>query len=106
MAVSLPRMSLSGVFGACAGLLILAASVSPSASPQSASASKRPGQAPQSVGAVGPGLAQQQDVVTKYCATCHNERLKSGDLVLDPAALGDVPAHAAQWEKVIRKLNA
>jgi hypothetical protein len=68
-------MSLSGVFGACAGLLILAASVSPSAS--------------QSGGAVGRGLAQQQDVVTKYCATCHNERLKSGDLVLDPAALGD-----------------
>ena len=44
-------------------------------------------------------------MVTTYCVTCHNARLKTGGLVLDgldPAA----PANDAQiWEKAIRKLR-
>jgi mono/diheme cytochrome c family protein len=45
-------------------------------------------------------------LLTQYCVTCHNDRLKTGGLVLDPEALGDVPAHAGTWEKVVRKLRA
>ena len=50
--------------------------------------------------------AQTSDVVDKYCATCHNEKLKTGGLVLvglDPAR---ADANAEVWEKVIRKLQS
>ncbi len=45
-------------------------------------------------------------VIGKYCATCHNAQLHTAGLVLDPAALNNVPAGAERWEKVIRKLRA
>ena len=44
-------------------------------------------------------------VLTQYCATCHNERLKSGGFVIDPAAVTNVSAAADRWEKVVRKLR-
>ena len=44
-------------------------------------------------------------VLKQYCATCHNERLKSGGLVIDPAAVTNVGAGADRWEKVVRKLR-
>src|SRR5690349_7795306 len=42
----------------------------------------------------------------KYCVTCHNQRLKTGGLTLDTMDLGQVPAHADTWEKVIGKLES
>jgi mono/diheme cytochrome c family protein len=45
-------------------------------------------------------------IVDKYCVTCHNERLKTGNLALDAPELSDVAAHADVWEKVIRKVRA
>ena len=50
--------------------------------------------------------AANASIVSSYCVTCHNDRLKTGGLVLDPSALADVPAHAETWEKVVRKLRA
>jgi mono/diheme cytochrome c family protein len=47
-----------------------------------------------------------KETVTTYCVTCHNERLKTGDLMLDRILSADVPAHADVWEKVIRKVRA
>ena len=44
--------------------------------------------------------------VDKYCVTCHNQRLKTGNLTLDSADLNNVAAHADVWEKVIRKVEA
>src|SRR5688500_4820371 len=44
-------------------------------------------------------------VLKQYCATCHNERLKSGGFVIDPAAVTNVGAAADRWEKVVRKLR-
>ena len=44
-------------------------------------------------------------VLKQYCATCHNERLKSGGVVIDPAAVENVGASAAHWERVVRKLR-
>src|SRR5688572_5184597 len=74
-------------------------------------ATARPGaQAP-----VAPAVTQAAPAVTaaasstavlkQYCATCHNERLKSGGLVIDPAGVTNVGAGADQWEKVVRKLR-
>src|SRR5579862_8103151 len=45
-------------------------------------------------------------VFTKYCLTCHNERLKTAGLVIDPASLNNVAANAEVWEKVVRKLRS
>src|SRR5688572_28749353 len=66
-------------------------------------------QAPAS--AQAPAPAQQaasahQALVAQYCVTCHNQRLKTGNLVLDPAALASPAADIEVWEKVTRKLRA
>ena len=44
--------------------------------------------------------------IDKYCVTCHNQRLKTGNLALDAPELTNVAAHADVWEKVIRKVRA
>src|SRR5262249_250751 len=44
--------------------------------------------------------------VNKYCVDCHNQNDKTGELVLDDAALNNLGAHSEVWEKVIRKLRA
>src|SRR5678816_1399154 len=41
----------------------------------------------------------------KYCVTCHNQKAKTAGLTLDAMDLTEVPAHAEEWEKVIRKLR-
>jgi cytochrome c551/c552 len=45
-------------------------------------------------------------VLNQYCVTCHNERLKTGGLMLDSVSLTDAERHADVWEKVIRKVRA
>jgi mono/diheme cytochrome c family protein len=67
--------------------------------------------APQSVRRdAAPGLqsvaATDEDaaLVKQYCMTCHNERAKTGGLVLD-ADLTKVGADAERWEKVVRKVK-
>ena len=57
-------------------------------------------------GAASPGAAEAQRFVQRYCAGCHNERLRRGGLVLADLDLADVGAHAAVWEKVVTKLRA
>ena len=49
--------------------------------------------------------AQFRKVLDRYCVTCHNEKLKTAGLMLDKADVGNVPAGAEVWEKVIRKLR-
>jgi mono/diheme cytochrome c family protein len=44
-------------------------------------------------------------VLKQYCATCHNDRVKAGGLVIDPADVANVAAGADRWEKVVRKLR-
>src|SRR5262245_54250705 len=72
-------------------------------------ATARPGAqapaAPPAQAALAPQAAASAAVLRQYCATCHNERLKTGGLVIDPAAVGTVGAGADRWEKVVRKLR-
>jgi mono/diheme cytochrome c family protein len=49
--------------------------------------------------------ASFRPVVDKYCVSCHNERLKTGGLVLEALDMADVAGHADVWEKVIRKVK-
>jgi mono/diheme cytochrome c family protein len=45
-------------------------------------------------------------VLAQYCFTCHNQRLKTGGLVLEQMDLAHVAADAEVWEKVLRKLRS
>src|SRR4051812_10775240 len=45
-------------------------------------------------------------VLQQYCFGCHNQKLKTGGLVLDTLDLNQVPADAEVWERVISKLRA
>jgi mono/diheme cytochrome c family protein len=45
-------------------------------------------------------------LVKQYCATCHNDRAKTGGLSLAAFDLADMAAHPAVAEKMIRKLRA
>ena len=40
-----------------------------------------------------------------HCTTCHNQRVKSGDLALDTIDTTDVTANPDVWEKVIKKVR-
>src|SRR5689334_9032379 len=50
--------------------------------------------------------SSQQELVNKYCVTCHNERVKTGGIVLEKIDVDHPAANAELWEKVIRKLRA
>ncbi len=47
-----------------------------------------------------------RQLVDKYCVGCHNQRTKTGDLILDTADYAAIPAHSAMWEKVVKKLRS
>jgi len=47
-----------------------------------------------------------QALVQQYCVTCHSQRLKTGGLVLEPAALATPSTNIELWEKVTRKLRS
>jgi hypothetical protein len=44
-------------------------------------------------------------MLDKYCVTCHNQRMKTGGLMLDTLNLDKVADNAETWEKVLRKLR-
>ena len=50
--------------------------------------------------------ASHAALVKTYCAACHSDRTRSGELSLEHADLTDIPRHAEMWEKVIRKVRA
>jgi hypothetical protein len=54
---------------------------------------------------MSPAATASAAVLKQYCATCHNERLKTGAFVIDPTGLTNVSAGADAWEKVVRKLR-
>ncbi|NNE36781.1 MAG: DUF1587 domain-containing protein, partial [Gammaproteobacteria bacterium] len=46
-----------------------------------------------------------EDSLNRYCVTCHNEALKTANLLLDKVNLNDLGDDAEVWEKIIRKLS-
>ena len=66
------------------------------------------------------GVAAHRALLDRYCVTCHNQQVVAGEgrpasplvgqlravgLTLDTLDLADVGGHAADWEKVVRKLR-
>jgi len=65
---------------------------------------------PQNAAAPSPGRTAAAPVapplLTQYCITCHNGRLKTAGLALDALDFDHVGSDAATWEKVIVKVRA
>ena len=53
-----------------------------------------------------PPPAPHQPLVDQYCASCHNDNLKTAELALDVVSTRPVAENAEIWEKVVRKLRA
>src|SRR5947208_2012414 len=70
--------------------------------PQASAPPLQPSHAPAPTAATG---TTQRELVQKYCLTCHNERAKTGGLVLEGLDPADTAAHAEVWEKVVRKVR-
>src|SRR5512142_1627577 len=53
-----------------------------------------------------PATRSPAAVINQYCVTCHNTRLKTAGLVLDPSELPRAGSNPELWEKVDRKLRS
>jgi hypothetical protein len=53
-----------------------------------------------------PGTGPARDLVATYCVSCHNPKLKTGGLVIDPAQAASVGQSPETWEKVVLKLRS
>ncbi|RPI53649.1 MAG: DUF1592 domain-containing protein [Acidobacteria bacterium] len=92
---------------AAATCLVVAAALTAQSSAQQAPASAPTAQvatARQATSSV-PIVTANQAVVQKYCAGCHNEKVKSGGLSLTSLDLTQVPKDLEAWEHVIRKVR-
>ena len=50
-------------------------------------------------------VSPQHALINQYCVTCHNEKAKTGGLMLDKLDIDHAAEHAETWEKVVRKLR-
>ena len=60
---------------------------------------------PRAAAQTSAGTDQHRAMLTTYCVTCHNARLKTGGLALDGLDLQAAPDDAQIWEKALRKLR-
>ena len=56
--------------------------------------------------AAGSSPSPARELVTRYCISCHNEKLKTANLALDGMDAEHVSNRAETWEKVIVKLRS
>jgi len=56
--------------------------------------------------APAPSNTPARSLVNKYCVSCHNQKLKTANLMLDAADAVHVSNSAETWEKVIVKLRS
>ena len=45
------------------------------------------------------------DTIRRYCVECHDQAIASGGMVIEPARLASIGAHADVWEKAVHKLR-
>ena len=99
-------MRCRGVTVGILAAVVLSWSTVSSNSNNAAQATSLPQSAPdRSSPSIPASLTAQREVLSKYCQTCHNQRLRTAGLALDTANLDDVTADAELWENVIRKLR-
>src|SRR5258708_3878590 len=54
----------------------------------------------------GSAASEPQALISKYCAGCHNQNLKSGGIALAGMNLSDSAANSGTLEKVLRKVHS
>src|SRR5215471_19035806 len=52
-----------------------------------------------------PAPLQSKALVDRYCVTCHSQRLKTGNLVLQDRDFDHIASDAGVWEKAVRKVR-
>ena len=57
-------------------------------------------------GSPTPVPADHRELLNRYCVTCHNDRLQTGNLSFEADGFDHVGRDTAAWEKVIRKLRS
>ncbi len=62
-------------------------------------------QTPVAPAAQSPVTSSQRQFLGRYCATCHNDRLKTGGLSLEQVDVSRPGTQPEVWEKVVRKLR-
>jgi mono/diheme cytochrome c family protein len=92
-----------GLFVLAVAAVVVASSASsrPQAAPRQAPVAQPASSQPQS-----PSQPQYAALVKQYCVTCHNERAKTGGLVLSTLDMSNIQPDAEVWERVLRKLRA
>ena len=53
----------------------------------------------------GRAASPEKALIDRYCATCHNQRVKAGNLILDTLDVSDAGREPQTWEKVVRKVR-
>src|SRR5215831_14986535 len=86
-------------------ILIFGYGVRGSAQQPAASAPSAPPAASQPASETASPAVAHQAVLSKYCYTCHNDKLKSGGLALTALDISAPAKNSESWEKVIRKLG-
>ena len=91
-------------------IVVLAAAFSLTAAPfHAAEAAPGPAQAPavQAASTVSASAATDaRAFLDRHCVACHNERLRTANLLLDEADVAHIGAGAEIWEKVVGKLRS
>ena len=77
----------------CIGIILFGAILLPAASQEPSSTAT-------------PAVSPQRATLNRYCVTCHNEKLRTAELLLDKADVENPGASAEIWEKVVQKLRA
>jgi hypothetical protein len=81
--------------------LLLVAVAYPQAGPR-----QTPARTPSSQESQPDAVSSDSALLNRYCATCHNEKTRQGNLVLTSLDVNNVGLHAERWELVVRKLRA
>jgi mono/diheme cytochrome c family protein len=91
------------------GLSVTVVALAMSALPHAQSAERQSGR-PAAARPTADDATRYAAVLKQYCAGCHNARLAtaatSSGVVFDTVDLHNLPANAAMWERVVRKLRA
>jgi cytochrome c5 len=85
------------------GSIALAATISVALSANQAAASAA---AAQTTTTTAPATTPARQLVNTYCVSCHNERVKTANLMLDRVDADRVSNSADEWEKVVVKLRS
>src|SRR5918995_2411585 len=99
------KLVTTAVFAAFAGAMSFAWGLTPVQGHLRLAAAQGP-LTPVPVPASDPTATPARELVTNYCISCHNPKLKAGGFVLDPAEADRVANSPDMWEKDVQKLRA